>query len=174
MSINQSGWRPTSPEANTVNVPASVTGNKALMLEEALIFEIGDAKTTGVDFGEGDVAHDMLGDLTRKAPIGLPGLSEPETVRHYTRLSRQNYGIDLGFFPLGSCTMKPNATSEMIPVTWPEFSNIHPFAPDAQTVGYREMIGQLEDMLCALTGYAAISLQPNAGSQGEYAGLLVI
>ena len=65
MSINQSGWRPTAPEANTAGVPASVTGNKALMLEEALIFEIGDAKTTGVDFAEGDVAHDMLGDLTR-------------------------------------------------------------------------------------------------------------
>jgi glycine dehydrogenase len=70
--------------------------------------------------------------------------------------------------------MKLNATSEMIPVTWPEFSNIHPFVPDEQTVGYREMIAQLEAMLCAATGYAAVSLQPNAGSQGEYAGLLVI
>jgi glycine dehydrogenase len=70
--------------------------------------------------------------------------------------------------------MKLNATSEMIPVTWPEFSTIHPFAPEAQTVGYREMIASLEEMLCAVTGYAAISLQPNAGSQGEYAGLLVI
>ena len=76
--------------------------------------------------------------------------------------------------PLGSCTMKLNSTSEMIPVTWPEFSNIHPFAPDDQTVGYREMIGQLEQMLCAVTGYAGVSLQPNAGSQGEYAGLLII
>jgi glycine dehydrogenase len=76
--------------------------------------------------------------------------------------------------PLGSCTMKLNATSEMIPVTWPEFAAIHPYAPNEQTVGYREMIDQLEDMLCAATGYAAVSLQPNAGSQGEYAGLLVI
>ncbi len=70
--------------------------------------------------------------------------------------------------------MKLNATSEMIPVTWPEFSQIHPFAPLDQTVGYREMIDQLEAMLCAATGYAAVSLQPNAGSQGEYAGLLII
>lgn len=76
--------------------------------------------------------------------------------------------------PLGSCTMKLNAASEMTPVTWPEFSNVHPFAPHEQTEGYREMISQLEQMLCACTGYDAMSLQPNAGSQGEYAGLLAI
>ena len=108
MTINQSGWKPTSPEAKDGGAPATFTGNRALMLEEALIFEIGDAETTGVDFAEGDVAGSRLGDLSRKDPIGLPGLSEPETVRHYTRLSRQNYAIDLGLFPLGSCTMKHN------------------------------------------------------------------
>src|SRR5450755_788266 len=70
--------------------------------------------------------------------------------------------------------MKLNAVSEMTPVTWPEFAHLHPFAPANQAVGYREMIGELEQMLCAATGYAAVSLQPNAGSQGEYAGLLVI
>jgi glycine dehydrogenase len=100
--------------------------------------------------------------------------SEHEMLRYLRSLADKDLALDRTMIPLGSCTMKLNATSEMIPVTWPEFSNIHPFAPDAQTVGYREMIGQLEDMLCALTGYAAISLQPNAGSQGEYAGLLVI
>jgi len=76
--------------------------------------------------------------------------------------------------PLGSCTMKLNATAEMIPVTWPAFANLHPFAPAGQSVGYREMIDELERMLCAATGYDAVSLQPNAGSQGEYAGLLMI
>ncbi|PHV06239.1 glycine dehydrogenase (aminomethyl-transferring) [Janthinobacterium sp. BJB412] len=100
--------------------------------------------------------------------------SETEMLRYLRSLADKDLALDRTMIPLGSCTMKLNATSEMIPVTWPEFSNIHPFAPDAQTVGYREMIGQLEDMLCALTGYAAVSLQPNAGSQGEYAGLLVI
>jgi glycine dehydrogenase len=100
--------------------------------------------------------------------------AEHEMLRYLRSLADKDLALDRTMIPLGSCTMKLNATSEMIPVTWPEFSNIHPFAPDVQTVGYREMIGQLEEMLCALTGYAAISLQPNAGSQGEYAGLLVI
>jgi len=100
--------------------------------------------------------------------------SETEMLRYLRSLADKDLALDRTMIPLGSCTMKLNATSEMIPVTWPEFSNIHPFAPDAQTVGYREMISQLEEMLCALTGYAAVSLQPNAGSQGEYAGLLVI
>ncbi|HEX8602517.1 MAG TPA: aminomethyl-transferring glycine dehydrogenase [Pseudoduganella sp.] len=100
--------------------------------------------------------------------------SETEMLRYLRSLADKDLALDRTMIPLGSCTMKLNATSEMIPVTWPEFSNIHPFAPDAQTVGYREMITQLEEMLCAVTGYAAVSLQPNAGSQGEYAGLLVI
>ncbi|MGV7206756.1 aminomethyl-transferring glycine dehydrogenase [Oxalobacteraceae bacterium A2-2] len=100
--------------------------------------------------------------------------SETEMLRYLRSLADKDLALDRTMIPLGSCTMKLNATSEMVPVTWPEFSSIHPFAPADQTVGYREMIGQLEDMLCAVTGYAAVSLQPNAGSQGEYAGLLVI
>ncbi|WP_342116198.1 aminomethyl-transferring glycine dehydrogenase [Pseudoduganella sp. OTU4001] len=100
--------------------------------------------------------------------------SETEMLRYLRSLADKDLALDRTMIPLGSCTMKLNATSEMIPVTWPEFSTIHPFAPNDQTVGYREMIAQLEDMLCAVTGYAAVSLQPNAGSQGEYAGLLVI
>ena len=100
--------------------------------------------------------------------------AEHEMLRYLRSLADKDLALDRTMIPLGSCTMKLNSTSEMIPVTWPEFSNIHPFAPDDQTVGYREMISQLEAMLCAVTGYAAISLQPNAGSQGEYAGLLVI
>lgn len=100
--------------------------------------------------------------------------AEHEMLRYLRSLADKDLALDRSMIPLGSCTMKLNATSEMIPVTWPEFSNIHPFAPDTQTIGYREMINQLEAMLCAATGYAAVSLQPNAGSQGEYAGLLVI
>jgi len=100
--------------------------------------------------------------------------AEHEMLRYLRALADKDLALDRTMIPLGSCTMKLNATSEMIPVTWPEFSNIHPFAPQDQSVGYREMIAQLEAMLCTLTGYAAVSLQPNAGSQGEYAGLLVI
>jgi glycine dehydrogenase len=100
--------------------------------------------------------------------------AEHEMLRYLRSLADKDLALDRTMIPLGSCTMKLNATSEMIPVTWPEFSSIHPFAPNDQTVGYREMIDQLEAMLCAATGYAAVSLQPNAGSQGEYAGLLVI
>ncbi len=100
--------------------------------------------------------------------------AEHEMLRYLRMLADKDLALDRTMIPLGSCTMKLNATSEMIPVTWPEFSSIHPFAPDEQTVGYREMIGQLEAMLCAATGYAAVSLQPNAGSQGEYAGLQII
>ena len=76
--------------------------------------------------------------------------------------------------PLGSCTMKLNATSEMLPVTWPEFGKLHPFAPETQTAGYRELCAQLEKWLAEITGFPGVSLEPNAGSQGEYAGLLVI
>src|SRR5687768_14713041 len=104
---NQSGWKPEmTPERH--EGAHTATGNRALMLEEPLIFEIGTHETTGVDLPEPQGCANRLGKFVRTAPIGLPGLSEPETVRHYTRLSRQNYAIDLGLFPLGSCTMKHN------------------------------------------------------------------
>ncbi len=100
--------------------------------------------------------------------------SETGMLRYIRMLSDKDLALDRSMIPLGSCTMKLNATSEMIPITWPEFANIHPFAPAEQLLGYAELDQQLRDWLCQATGYAGISLQPNAGSQGEYAGLLVI
>src|SRR5690606_13261361 len=100
--------------------------------------------------------------------------SETDMLRYLRMLADKDLALDRTMIPLGSCTMKLNATAEMIPVTWKEFSGIHPFAPRDQAEGYQEMITELEQMLATCTGYDAVSLQPNAGSQGEYAGLLAI
>jgi glycine dehydrogenase len=100
--------------------------------------------------------------------------SETAMLRYLRRLSDKDYALDRGMIPLGSCTMKLNATTEMEPITWPEFADLHPYAPVEQAAGYAELIGQLERWLAELTGYDAVSVQPNAGSQGELAGLLAI
>jgi glycine dehydrogenase len=100
--------------------------------------------------------------------------SETEMLRYLRRLADRDLALDRTMIPLGSCTMKLNATTEMIPVTWPEFGNMHPFAPAEQARGYAELTKNLEDMLCRVTGFDAVTLQPNSGAQGEYAGLLAI
>jgi len=107
-------------------------------------------------------------------PVFYNNHSETEMLRYLKRLENKDLSLAHAMISLGSCTMKLNATTEMIPITWPEFSDIHPFAPPEQTMGYQQLLRELQEMLISCTGYDAVSLQPNAGSQGEYAGLLVI
>ena len=173
MTINQSGWRPTSPEAGDAAI-ATYTGNRGLMLEEPLIFEIGSGETTGVDFEPAPACPSRLGGLERTRPIGLPGLSEPETVRHYTRLSRQNYAIDLGLFPLGSCTMKHNPRLCEKVARLPGFADIHPLQPVDTVQGGLQVIHELGEWLIRLTGMHSVAMSPKAGAHGELCGLLAI
>ena len=143
------------------------------------------------DAGEGAAGRFSLDDLTKAAEMDIPAphartseiLTHPifnryhtehEMLRYIKRLEARDLSMATSMIPLGSCTMKLNATTEMVPVTWPDFGHIHPFAPAAQTQGYRTLFSTLERWLCEITGFSACSLQPNAGSQGEYAGLMVI
>jgi glycine dehydrogenase len=107
-------------------------------------------------------------------PVFTTHHSETSMLRYLRRLADRDFALDRGMIPLGSCTMKLNATTEMVAVTWPEFADLHPFAPATQTEGIRELVADLSAWLCEITGYDAVSLQPNAGSQGEFAGLLAI
>ena len=174
MTINPSGWRPSAPSDVNGNAPATTTGNRALMLEEALLFEIGSRDQTGVDFASVESAGtDRLAGLTRSS-LDLPGLSEPETVRHYTRLSRQNYAIDLGLFPLGSCTMKHNPRLNEKMARLPGFADIHPLQPQETVQGALELIDTLAHWLITLTGMFAVTMSPKAGAHGELCGILSI
>jgi glycine dehydrogenase len=123
--------------------------------------------------------EDIPGPFQRQSTFLQQGIfnshhTETEIMRYLKRLENRDLSLTTSMIPLGSCTMKLNAAVEMLPVTWPGFSQIHPFAPREQTVGYRRLISSLEDWLAKLTGFAAVTVQPNAGSQGEYAGLLAI
>ena len=171
---NASGWRPEMGSAEAF-APATASGDRALMLEEPLIFELGRPGTCGVDID--DAALEPLPALARhlrqEAPA-LPGLSEPETVRHYTRLSRQNYAIDLGPFPLGSCTMKHNPRLNEKVARLPGFADVHPLAPQQTVEGALEVIGQLSHWLIELTGMHGVAMSPKAGAHGELCGVLCI
>ncbi|WP_121115139.1 aminomethyl-transferring glycine dehydrogenase subunit GcvPB [Croceibacterium ferulae] len=172
--LNASGWKPGTP------VPAgddfsTVSGNRGLMLEEPLIFEIGTTETTGIDLPEPAAdGPSRLGKHARTSAIGLPGLSEPETVRHYTRLSRQNYAIDCGIFPLGSCTMKHNPRLNEKVARMPGFADVHPLQPVDTVQGALGVIDELAVWLIELTGMHSVAMTPKAGAHGELCGILCI
>jgi glycine dehydrogenase len=162
-------------DARTVGVTLDET--TTLRDVEALLEVFGGEGAPALETVDFDA--DYPEDLARTSaylthPVFNAHHAEHEMLRYIRRLEARDLSLTTSMIPLGSCTMKLNATSEMLPVTWPEFARIHPFAPEAQTRGYRTLIAELERWLAEITGFAAVSMQPNAGSQGEYAGLLVI
>jgi glycine dehydrogenase subunit 2 len=171
--MNQQG-RPTKSVEVVALMPPTFTGNHALRIEEALIFEIGRPDVTGVDLDEPEAFAPCLGALERNEPIGLPSLAEPEAVRHYVRLSRMNYSIDSGIFPLGSCTMKHNPRLNEKMARLAGFADIHPLQPGNTTEGAVELIHRLSHWLCELTGMPAVALSPKAGAHGELCGMMAI
>ena len=173
MTMNTQG-RPTRSDSAPASDAPTFTGNKALQIEEDLIFEVGDFAGTGVDFPEPGGAPSRLGGLERDAAIGLPGLSEPETMRHYVRLSQKNYAIDMGPFPLGSCTMKHNPRLNEKIARLPGFADLHPLTPEAQCQGALEVIDALSTWLKELTGMPAVAMSPKAGAHGELCGMMAI
>jgi glycine dehydrogenase subunit 2 len=172
--LNRQG-RPTEPGAPSEQAPGmTFTGNRALRIEEALIFETGRPEVSGVDLAEPEGFTPRLGTLERTTPIGLPGLSEPETVRHFVRLSRNNYSIDSGIYPLGSCTMKHNPRLNEKLARLPGFADVHPLQPLSTAGGALALIGELARWLIALTGMPAVALSPKAGAHGELCGMMAI
>ena len=170
--------RPTKMEADLAlpgqDAPHTHTGNRALMVDEPLVFEIGSADRTGVDLPETPEVESRLGGMERSAAMAIPGLSEAEAVRHYTRLSRQNYAIDVGLFPLGSCTMKHNPRLNEKMARLKGFADIHPLQPTESVQGALKTIYELAEWLKLLTGMPSVAMSPKAGAHGELCGILAI
>ena len=153
---------------------ATISGNRGLMIEEPLIFEIGSDGRCGVDLPEPPAHKDRLGGMRRKATIGLPGLSEPQVVRHFTRLSQKNYAIDSGIYPLGSCTMKHNPRLNEKLARLPGLGGLHPLQPESTVQGALELIDTLARWIKILTGMPAVAMSPGAGAHGELCGTMTI
>jgi glycine dehydrogenase subunit 2 len=173
MSMNTQG-RPTNPGTAATSKAETFSGHRGLDHEEPLIFERGQLDSCGVDLPEPKHMASRLGGLERKSALGLPGLSEPETMRHYVRLSRKNYAIDSGLYPLGSCTMKHNPRLNEKMARLPGFSDIHPLQPEKTVQGALMLMEVLAGYLMELTGMPGVTLSPKAGAHGELAGMLAI
>ncbi|MBL8549183.1 MAG: aminomethyl-transferring glycine dehydrogenase subunit GcvPB [Hyphomonadaceae bacterium] len=156
-----------------MNTETTTSGSRGLLQAEPLLFDAGSPARTGVDLPK-PKGESRLGGLERKAPLNLPGLSEPETLRHYVRLSQKNYAIDLGLFPLGSCTMKHNPRLNERMARLEGFADLHPLQPTSTTQGALEVIRQVGHWLLTLTGMHTAALTPKAGAHGEFCGMLAI
>jgi len=169
MSMNTQG-RPTGPGTEG----ASIATGSSLLPDEPLLFEIGDTEHSGVDLPEASVSDEFLAGFRRRTPLDLAGLTEPEAMRHYVRLSRRNYSIDSGMYPLGSCTMKHNPRLNEKMARLPGFADIHPLQPVSTVQGALELMTELSHWLMTLTNTAAVALTPKAGAHGEMCGMMAI
>ena len=152
----------------------TISGHRGLQMEEPLIFELDSPGSSGVDLPAIPAVQSRLGAVAPRNGVGLPGLTEPEVVRHYTRLSQKNYAIDSGFYPLGSCTMKHNPRLNEKMARLPGFADVHPLQPTATIQGALEVIDSLANWLKALTGMTAVAMSPAAGAHGEACGMMAI
>jgi glycine dehydrogenase subunit 2 len=168
MSMNTQG-RPTG-----IGTVAAAAAGSSLLPDEPLLFESGDTEHSGVDLPDVAVDEEFLGGFRRKSPLDLAGLTEPEAMRHYVRLSRLNYSIDSGMYPLGSCTMKHNPRLNEKMARLPGFADIHPLQPVSTVGGAPELMHQLAHWLMTLTNTAAVALTPKAGAHGEMCGMMAI
>lgn len=176
--MNRQG-RPSSIDSIGVDVEETsfhetFTGNRGLRLEEPLIYELDNPGACGVDLDEPDAFMPRLGNLSRKGAIGLASVSEPEVMRHFVRLSRKNYSIDAGLYPLGSCTMKHNPRINEKMARLPGFADVHPLQPQQTVAGAIGLMEELSHWLMTLTGMAAVALSPKAGAHGELCGMMAI
>jgi len=168
MSMNNQG-RPTG-----IGTAGTGASGSALLPDEPLLFEIGDTEHSGVDLPEVTLTNDRLGGFGRNTRLDLAGLTEPEAMRHYVRLSRLNHSIDSGMYPLGSCTMKHNPRLNEKMARLPGFADIHPLQPVSTVQGALELMNQLSYWLMTLTNTAAVALSPKAGAHGELLGMMAI
>ena len=157
-----------------LGVSGTYSGHRGLQIEEPLLFERDSEGRCGVDLPEPPKARNRLGAHARKGRIGLPGISEPEIVRHFTRLSQKNYAIDTGLYPLGSCTMKHNPRLNEKMARLAGFADIHPMQPVSTVQGALAVIDQLAHWLKVLTGMPAVAMSPAAGAHGELCGMMAI
>src|SRR5690606_35379875 len=169
MSMNREG-RPTG----TGTSAAAPSTGSALLPNEPLLFEIGDTEHSGVDLPDVEEFQPRLGGFERQTPLNLAGLTEPEAMRHYVRLSRLNYSIDSGIYPLDSCTMKHNPRLNEKMARLPGFADIHPLQPTSTVKGAIGLMNELAHWLMTLTNTAAVCLTPKAGAHGEMAGMMAI
>jgi glycine dehydrogenase subunit 2 len=172
--MDQSQGRVTRIAGESTDPVITASGHRGLQHEEPLIFEQGSEGRLGVDLPPVPDVGERLGGLKRQGAIGLPSLSEPQVVRHYTRLSQKNYAIDSGLYPLGSCTMKHNPRLNEKMVRLPGFADLHPLQPVQTAQGALKLMDTLAHWLKTLTGMPAVALSPGAGAHGELCGMVAI